>query len=105
MLCVCVFGALDKESADSDNDTDEAYFHALDLIFSAMNADKDFDKDYLESRINCHLLKLGLSPVKSDDNGSGWRDAVIESTIAVAVAAKKSKVGKQRVSKSRSIAQ
>ena len=63
----------------------------MDLIFSAINADKDVDKDYLESRINCHLLKLGLSPVKSDDSG-GWREAVIDSTIAVAVAAKKSKV-------------
>lgn len=79
--------------------TDEAYFHAVDLIFSAINERKEMDSrrmEHLESMINCHLLKLGLTPVScTKDRGGGWREGVIETSTAIAVAAKRSKVGKR----------
>ncbi|TIB13030.1 hypothetical protein E3P89_01411 [Wallemia ichthyophaga] len=88
--------AIEADRRRDDELCYEAYFHAVDLIFSAINERKEMDSrrmEHLESMINCHLLKLGLTPVScTKDRRGGWREGVIETSTAIAVAAKKSKL-------------
>ncbi|TIC07520.1 hypothetical protein E3Q16_00450 [Wallemia mellicola] len=76
-------------SADREKDNElayEAYFQAMDSIFSSLNSDREFDKEYIEKRINCHLNKLGLRPVAYDnDKDVSWRSFVIDNAVSAAI--------------------
>lgn len=88
---ICYAG---KFSHSHSHNTAEAYFHAIDLIFSALNNNFEISNDLrndFTDRLNIHLHKIGIEKVGISKPKS-WQEKLVDSSVNFAIKLKQSKL-------------